>query len=187
MDVLPVHPQGKPQFSLGQKIWYINCRKEVDEDQIRAIDFKLVRHEGKDQLFCVGYDLQTVNIDAPGLPFMPYDLYETKELADQLAVWHPITNMTDEQWEAAIGDREKETTEESELSECCSRIARVRDLLITCRQDGGLLERDVRVISNLITGDDHNIVTTPEKFPNLQKICAQLNVNVKPENEEDKE
>ena len=187
MDVLPVHPQGKPQFSLGQKIWYINCRKEVDEDQIRAIDFKLVRHEGKDQLFCVGYDLQTVNIDAPGLPFMPYDLYETKELADQLAVWHPITNMTDEQWEAAIGDREKGTAEDSELGICCADISEIRDLLITCRQDGGLMERDVQIISSLINNHDHDVVTTSEKCPNLQKILTQLNVNVKPESEEDKD
>lgn len=182
MDTLPVYPEGKPQFTLGQKIWYINCRKEVDEDQIQAINFKLLRHEGKDQLFCVGYDLQTINIDAPGFPFMPYDLCETKELADQLAVWHPITDMADEQWEAAIGDREKETAEDSELGICCADISAIRDLLITCRLDGGLMERDVQMISCLIAGHDHNVTTNPEEFPNLQKIFTQLSVNVKPEN-----
>ena len=179
MKTLPIHPNFVPGFTNGQEVWFITSRREVESDQVRSVFFKSMRSDGQEKLLCTGYQLSMTNPDAVDEEtFSPRDLYKTKAVAQQLAVWHSVEGIREDEWLQAIGDREEETIEDYELGICCTGLSDVRDLLTQCQQDGGLIERDCRRITALLKGSGHSdkldITDCPK--PILIRIFEQLGV-----------
>lgn len=95
-----------------------------------------------------------------------------KKKTDELNEWHPVKGLTDEDWKKAIGNRDDfESLENCELSCCCAVISEIRDILLECQKNSGLIERDVRTLCQYL--GEHDI---PLKRKNLDKIFEQLGI-----------
>jgi hypothetical protein len=99
-------------------------------------------------------------------------LVKTEEEAKRLTQFHKV-ELTDEQWYQAIGDRdEDESLEDCELSDCCSTISEIRTLLITCKENKGLIVWETEILQSLLS--DHS---SYEQTQILDKIFKQLDVD----------
>lgn len=181
MDSLLVAPLSKPEFQIGQTVWLLEGRKVVSAT-IRTIKFELVGTPSYQQpmLHCVGYTLPFFNPYASdGEIYPPADLYGDKATALQMAVWHPVTGISEKGWILAIGDNEDDgTIEDSELQPCCSNIAEVRRILGLCKEAGGLVERDVQKVIALLGIHDHIQALDKSEVSRapLQSIFSQLGI-----------
>lgn len=165
----------EPQFQVRDKVWIIAGRNP-QEDRVSAILLELCDAGGDKQpvLICTGYRLGTANLDSSDFSFRLNEVYATEELAGELAQWHPVSDLSEADWKQAIGDREDDASlEECELSRCCAVISAIRDLLLKCQEDGGLVERDVRTLRQLF-GEHEYPLPNGQRPANLDKIVGQL-------------
>lgn len=101
-------------------------------------------------------------------------MYATEAQAMELAQWHPVSNLSEAEWEQAIGNREDDDSlEECDLSCCCATISAIRDLLLKCQENYGLIEREVRTLRQLL-GEHEYPMPNGERPVNLDKIIGQL-------------
>lgn len=181
MDSYEVCPEFKPCFSLGQQVWYITDGiPAVDSSTVRSICFELLPHRvGKPLLACVGYKLAVMHVGAADHEtFLPFELFESESVARENAVWHPVTGISEQEWLTAIGQRDGEQI--CELGSCCPGILDTRDLLIKCRTNGGLRERDARRIVGLLKTNAHADILDLKDQPKpvLTRIFAQLGIRL---------
>ena len=166
----------EPQFQVRDKVWII-AGKDVQEDHVSSILFEL-RDVGNDKppvLICTGYRLGIANLDSSDWSFRPGEVYATEAQATELAQWHSVGDLPEADWKQAIGDREDdESLEECELSRCCAVISSIRDILLKCQEDGGLVERDVRALRQLFSGEHEYPLPNGKRPTNLDKIVGQF-------------
>ena len=162
------------KFQVRDKVWVI-AGKDVQEDHVSAILFELCDDGNKQSTFiCTGYRLGFANLDSIDLLFSPNEIYESEELAKELAQWHPVSDFSEADWKQAIGDRrDDQSLDESELSRCCALISNIRDLLLKCQEDGGLIERDVRILRKLLKEHEYPL-PNGHRPANLDKVLGQL-------------
>lgn len=175
---LPVmKPNDAPQHNIGDSVWVIS-RRQPTMCNVLSIKLELCS-SGKANdpvLLCMGYRLNTLNVDSKDWSFRPHEVYASKELAEKLAQWHPVSDLSEEEWKMAIGVRDDdESLEECELSRCCATISSARNILLKCQKDGGLIERDVQSLCALLSG--HGYPKPGGQRPaNLDKIVGQLGI-----------
>ena len=74
------------------------------------------------------------------------------------------------EWEQALGNREKETHhEDCELQSCCANISSIRDWLLQCKEDGGMVQDDIQQLDEALKAHDK-----PTETPVLESILKQL-------------
>jgi len=100
--------------------------------------------------------------------------------------WFPVDGISDDEWRAALGDREVPhgkpcSIDRCELGVCCGAISDVRDVLYKCREQGGLFEADVDWIRDLLDGAGHTLPPGPV----LTRVGAALGIEAKQEGESD--
>ena len=180
MKLLKLKSEKEMRFKIGDRVWIIKEKHPV-EANIMSISFQLIKN-GKGEepfLICIGYHLNQYNSDRYPLSaeFYPYEVYPTQKLPNELAQWHPETLLTTTEWKQAVGDRDDEASlEECELSPCCATISHIRDLLLKCENDSGLIERDVRRLRELLDSHRHPRSTSGRKSKNLNRIFRQLGI-----------
>ncbi len=180
----------EPQFKMGQEVWVVTCRHgrvNVWKDRVVRLWVELfqedLRHRFPDdsvfQTYGVlrGYVLGCYNMDDPNSLWHQEDLYPDEASAMWNAIFHKV-ELTDAEWLAAIGpeDRNFEDEEgeeiEVELQKCCAQISNIRDILFECKENGGLMTRDVRRLQKAL--NNHEPSTSDN--PILNKIFALLGV-----------
>ncbi|MFA5987126.1 MAG: hypothetical protein WC797_00530 [Candidatus Paceibacterota bacterium] len=179
--ILPeLDPSEEPRFNAGQRVWVIvdGVAVYVEDVTIRSILFELCENgKGKPPvLICTGYRLSEYNPGSGSFFSSPDEVYATKEVAEELAKWYPVKDVSEAEWKQAIGDRQDdESLDSCELPSCCANISDARDIFAKCQQKGGLIERDVRRVRGLLEG--HYPVPSGDSKPtptSLDKIMAQL-------------
>jgi hypothetical protein len=113
------------------------------------------------------------NLDTADLSYDPGEVYKTEAEAQELAVWHPVVRVSKKTWLKAVGTRERQRSiDESELFPCCTNISHVRDILLKCQRQKGLIERDVCELCELLGQYHPEMISTGNK--NLWRILKQL-------------
>jgi hypothetical protein len=182
-------PQIEPKFNLGDVVWVIqgnNVNRCVLGSKVYSIKLELfIAKQGEPPvLVCTGYQLGVMNFDVLDAisSSYPHDkVYSTKEEAETLAKWHPVENISLEEWERAIGNRENDDSLDTcELSRCCAIISDIRDILLDCKENQGLIERDLLKLSDLLKSHDfplyENLLPDGQGSKNLAKILGQLGI-----------
>ena len=170
-----------PAFEVAATVWVVQERERVQEARVLASCFELVNDRSKMVLIHTGYCLNVYKKHPKELygtrfsrHFFPYEVFSTKEAVEELAKWRPVI-ATKDQWKKAIGGIRGGGVEHCEMGPCCADIGVIRELLLSCQQEGGLMEREVRKLKHLY--ETHPIVVPT---PNLDLILDQLNIK-KPE------
>lgn len=163
----------KPQFGLGSHVWVISGIN-AKESKVVAINFRLIDDTGQSNLICTGYRLNIYNLDLGDFSFSPQEVYATEKEARELAQWHPVLELSEIEWAAAIGNRDF-PIELCELPACCGNISDARNILFKCRKDGGLIERDARELKELL--GNHSLPLPKKESINLNKILEQLELS----------
>ena len=184
MRYLPVNPSYGPKFKVGQRVWYIMYRT-VREALVRSIQLEHVCIESKrSMLTCTGYSL--FNSKEGGVPFEPLTMseffrpsqvYASRQQATSLARWHAVEGITDEQYKAALGSREKgedDSLDTCELQRCCASISQLRDYLFKCQEGGGLIHRDWRDLRYLLPQHEYPLPADGGRPKNLDLILNKL-------------
>lgn len=175
-----------PTFKPGQQVWII-VERAVDEVRVLSALFELcVSDEKKGEFSFVhsGYKLSRYRFleegNAPSMEYHTFEIYASRELAEQDVVWHSVSGLSEEEWFAAIGDpEERESLDTCELSHCCAHTATIRDLLTACQDDDGLLERDRKRLKALVEGGENGHEHfSPGKHPLLDRIFTQLDIHL---------
>jgi hypothetical protein len=172
---LKVDPKFAPQFMVNDKVWIISARKAC-KDEVNAISFEYAENETRELvLFCTGYRLSHINGATNNGYYRPFEIYSTEAEAQELTVWHAV-DVTKKEWRLAIGSRENEKSIDlCELAPCCANVSSIRDVLLVCQRDGGLMERDRQKLGHLL--GQHEYPMPGGKRPeNLDKIIGQLNL-----------
>ncbi len=100
-------------------------------------------------------------------------LFFTEDEVKTASEFVKVSNISDEDWDKAVGNRETdEDFEECELQSCCSVISDIRDLFLKCRKFSGLIRFDIKRLSILL---DHH--ESEEEHVILKKILDQLGLN----------
>lgn len=174
MKLLEVDPGQEPQFNIGDRVWTI-VYKAIREDSVSSILFQLC--EGSDShpvLVCTGFRLTRLNLESSDHIFPLNEVYATEAIAKELAQWHPVADLLEAEWKQALGDRDyDESLDECELSRCCGKISDIRDLLVKCQENSGLIERDVRTLRQLLNNHEYPM-PNGERPVNLDKVITQL-------------
>lgn len=163
----------EPKYHLGQQVWVID-NKKVFADRIFKLCVELFhRYPDPDQVcgYLLGYNLGFYNTEDDVGLWREEELYPNEEMAMFNARWVPVT-LTEEEWLATIGSEDRDG--EPELSPgCCGQIGLIRDMLFTCKRQGGMIVADVKKLQKAL--DHHEPLTSDA--PNLNKIFTQLGVN----------
>ena len=90
--------------------------------------------------------------------------------------WFPVDGISDDEWRAALGDREVPHDEpysidRCELGVCCAVISAIRDLLYQCQEQGGLFAGDVQRLRSLCRQHEGG---TWQSKPVLARVFNQL-------------
>ncbi len=160
-----------PQLEIGAKVFFlIGGKREYVEDHIDSVGFKSIPEEdGCHRLAVTHYYLS--NYSGLHGPISPARIADNEDIAKQLMKFTTV-QITEEQWELAIGDREKETHyEDCELQSCCANISRIRDLLLLCKKQKGMNASDIEELKETIS--DHE---KPSPMVALNSILQQLGV-----------
>lgn len=74
-------------------------------------------------------------------------LVKTKKEAIRLTKFYPV-KMNEKEWVKITGVRDDRTNidEDCELTVCCAAISHIRDLLLKCKEKGGLIQYDIELI-----------------------------------------
>lgn len=185
---LVVSKDHAPEFSLNQKVWFI-VGKRSESGHVIGIKFELINSsDAGDVLFCTGYKLDRYNVDSldSDFSFLPHEVYGTEAEVQTLIEWHPVSDVSNEEWLKALGKRsadgdsveESESIENCELARCCANVSDSRDLLYRCQEDGGLIERDLRLLKASLGRDLHGLLATNHPRPILKKIFDQLGIGL---------
>ena len=174
-----------PQFMPGDTVWAVQGPKpKPEETKVNGVECVLF-----EELLCVGYRLPLfyfVGEDGLGEYWPIYKVFGSQEEAERICQWTEVDDITDEEWQQAIGDREDESHYDSELGPCCANISAIRDLLYQCWKHKGLPLRDIEHIKiNLLSGHQE---TLEDPSPILKKIWESLHleqVEVSLEEDED--
>ncbi len=129
------------------------------------------------QLVCTGYRLSAWNFERMDDVFPRNEVYVTEAEAQELAQWNAVTDISEEEWQRAVGDRDDKDIdiEECELSRCCAIVSSIRDLLLECKKYKGLIERDRRKLRTLLGQHEHP-APQGQRPPILDKILGRLNL-----------
>jgi hypothetical protein len=172
---LKVDPEYAPRFGVNDTVWIIAAGKAC-KDEVNAINFEYAQNQARELvLFCTGYRLSHINGATNNGYYRPFEIYSSEAEAHELATWHAVT-MTQKEWVRAIGSRQNEKSiDRCELAPCCANVSAIRDMLLRCQRDGGLMERDRQKLGHLL--DEHEYPMPNGKRPeNLDKIMGQLNL-----------
>lgn len=179
MKSYEVHPEFTPKFKIGEKVWCINVGRRVESTEVLSIRFELFNEQGKELLVCRGYNLRMLNLNTEdehrNLDCWPAkEVYATEHEAKVLAKLHAVEDVSEEDWTKAIGNPDdEESFEKSELTPCCAEISNLRDLLMKCRKNKGLIERDMITLRRFCLKGSH-MPTNP--IPTLKKILEKLDI-----------
>jgi hypothetical protein len=203
MESISWHPDFAPQLSIGDTFWFIlsDCPSSPDSIIYRSTTVTAIRsvvynsEDGWDlpsdwnekcHLVCKGYEGLECPIHnwSKGIDhYLIKDIYLTEQAAKNHAQWTPI-NIGDYDWQAMIGDRDDDSHGDSELGVCCANLSGVRDELIRCRKQGGLIRRDLDYLAvctstheNLFEGDFSENIDKIMRDLNIKEIKAELDAN----------
>jgi hypothetical protein len=161
---LPVYPgYASGRLSVGDKAWIIH-RKEVRQYWVRSIQFELQNFGNREpELICTGFTfyeqkggLVPCDSETGSEYYRPYEVYANRRRALRNARWHAVEGVSDEQWRRAIGTREDDKSLDScEMHRCCANVSQLRDYLLKCQRDGGLIHRDWRDLRYLLPQHEH--------------------------------
>jgi len=181
-----------PKFDLGETVFAIlgpdnYCQGQVtayrswvtkDKDKILVIPT-----EARLSTFTLSDYFKDIEQDAVPFRYLTDDEEQAKNWSGVIPV-----DCSDEDWFKAIGKRPdiekmiakdkysydlEDSLEDSELGVCCANISAVRDMLIKCRDNKGLIGWEVERLQGLCRNSYHDF---PEDAPTLTNILKQLNV-----------
>jgi len=181
------HPEFAPKFNVGDTVWYfreetgrylstkITCILAEIHNMSNWIDCS-IRDFG---MMCAGYKTETYPtwFENGRYYFHNDELWRSEEEIRESAKWYPIKD--DHDWEAAIGNREEKSHLKSELAPCCSDISCIRDVLLKCQKNGGIIERDRQMILLSLGSHAEIIEEGKANFPNVNSIFSELDINEK--------
>jgi hypothetical protein len=179
---LPVYPSHASQrLTVGDKAWVID-HKEVRQYWVRSIQFELLHLGNREpELICTGFTfweqkggLMPHNSETMSEYFRPFEVYTNRPTAVRHARWHAVEGVSDEQWACAIGTREDDKSLDTcEMQRCCANVSQLRDYLLKCQRDGGLIHRDWRDLRHLLPQHEHPL-PDGKRPKNLDKILSKL-------------
>lgn len=161
----------------GGNVWVIH-RHKPERVHVLSVVFEMtIDHEepgkpGEQAFFFMGYRTNPPNASRRDFLYLPCDVFKTRREAAEDAKWHPVTHVSAKTWEKAIGS--EAVHEDSELGSCCGTIGEIRDLLLQCQKDGGIMERDRRKLESLLAS--HTRPTKPDGNPppHFERILKKL-------------
>lgn len=159
---LEVNPKFSSWFSVGQKVWFVkNNGREYNSGIIASILF-IYNGDRSGGLRCERYYIEDFDkeetFEAGGLkipvPFIEVfvdNVYELEEMVKILTEFHPVVGISEEEWLKAIGNYDDEgSIDKCDLPPCCASISQVRDILMDCKKEGGLVESRVRFLEYVL-------------------------------------
>lgn len=161
-----------PQFHCNQDVFVmIGGQKGYITDVITSICLKTTNEQS---FYIEGYEtFHSFYYSKTGF-IKPQDITTDESLAQSEMKFTPVS-LSDEEWQLAIGERgydadfskdgSKVDIEDCELGLCCKDISDIRDILIECKENGGLNHRQIKRLSELII-----LHEPPTKMEHLKKI-----------------
>lgn len=93
----------------------------------------------------------------------------------QLDITWINVDLSNEIYEACIGDRENNTHFESELGTCCSNLSYVRDLILFIKENKGCCIKYIKDIAYILT-TSHPEFLSNDSPENLKKLFKALDI-----------
>ena len=161
----------------GQEVWVVNGRnanREVRKEMVLAVICEITNLSQSP--LCLGYRLPLLNMEVWDGSWPPSEVYEEEKDALAAAEWFPVISISPQEWLVAIGDRDGPSgIEDCELSRLDERIAEARTILIRCKENEGLLQRDVRRLVALLSEGWYPL-PMGRRPPVLDRIMEELGV-----------
>jgi hypothetical protein len=168
-------------FDIGQKVFYISARTKTNnyrQSTVRSYNAEIGKIEGQLVIFSRNVHLMALNIMQGGDGSYPVsDVFATEEEVREATKFYPVTFITSDEWEQAIGTRREDgvSIEDCELQPCCGTISDIRELLYQCYMRNGLIKLDRDRVASLITSHYDYYENIP---PLLTNIFQQLKVDM---------
>lgn len=170
-------------------VWIVHCR-EVRKTSVSAVRFEMCREDASEGqqfiLLLTGYRLPQFNHETEDCYFRPYEVYATREAAEEQARWYPAESISEADWKAALGssniyrngDRWMQVFPDGcELSQGGDRVFAIRHILCEGWKRKGLIYRDVATLRELVNQD----TWAKTKIPALLRIFNQFGIHLKGE------
>lgn len=169
---LPPFESGcEPTHKINDTAWVIQHRRLL-KVKILGINFTEVETETGHVLMTTGYDTDVYSDLRTGSRcFLPRQITTNEAEARRLCTWHPVVGLSKRQWMAAIGNPEdSDSLDTCEMPACCGNIGQIREHLMDCQVEGGLIQRDVERLADALANHER-----PSSFSNnLDNILTQL-------------
>lgn len=169
----------EPKRKIDEIVYYIDEKtRTVQIAKIFYIEFILVKNNRRLWLINPKYVLIKDNGPVDGV-FDDENLYAKKREALKMARWCPIKGVSRREWFKAIGDPSKKNgLANCELQACCGWISSVREDLFQCKDEGGLIWRDVLKIKDYFSHCDYPLGENRNRPKILDKILGQLGLRI---------
>jgi len=172
----------KPAFPIGQVV-YVPIKNQIIETRILGYEIQAFKEEGTLLGVVSNYRIQHFvpvrrgeESDLVGY-VKECDFYVNKSKAGEASKFLEV-KADEESWKLAVGDRKVEdknspyNTENCGLPICCANISEARDILLYCKNEGGLIVHERDLLRDLIVGHD---LEYKGDSP-IGKIFAQLGI-----------
>ena len=170
----------KPVYKAGDEVWVISAiigQSKVNKTAVRKVPVNICYD---DELRWDGwYDISLLTFPGDYLPpswIYHWYVFNNEKDAKKAAKWYSV-DFTDEEWLKCIGDRKiphdlPGSIENCELVIGCVNdgTSDIRDLLIGCKENKGLMEIDRQRLENYI----NNCYNRPESLDNPKSLMSSL-------------
>ncbi len=167
----------KLKIEPNQEVWVVygkNVNREVRKGTVLAVLCEITNLSAS--ALCLGYRISLGNPDTYDMSWPPAEVYEKEQDAVAAAEWFSVASISQQEWLVAIGERDGPTgIDDCELSRLNERIAEARSILIRCKENEGLLQRDVRRLVVLLS-DGWYPRPMGRRPPILDRIMEELGV-----------
>jgi len=171
------------KYEIGQKL-FVPQKNKVKEVEITYYDARIFESKNGLKGLITGYHYNTLLRLRRGSSkylvdiLLNRDVYDTREKAEKASKFLPVTATNDE-WLLAIGDRDIEDDDSpyhidnSNFPSCCANMSAARDILLYCKEEGGLIAHDREPLKYLLRTHNRYDVDDP-----LKGILKQLRINI---------
>jgi hypothetical protein len=181
MQQLPVDPNHEHKFVPGERVWTVQ-RDQVKPGFVATVMFELLRNQGTNILACSGYRLDIPNFNNSNDPtaYRVNEVYDRMSAAAEMAKWHEVAALSEQDWIRAIGlEGDEDGFEACELATGYPNSYEIRNLLHQCQQQGGLNERDRLQLRAEMEEHELDYAADPnDSRPILDKIMESFGLKV---------